>query len=76
MNRELGVSEDQPSDVAEQFVKFLERGDAEYCVGWPEKLFARLNQCMPGLVGGALEKKLPRMRNAWQLEDTVKEKLS
>lgn len=76
MNRELRVSEDQPSDVAEQFVKFLERGDAEYCVGWPEKLFARLNQYMPRLVGAALEKKLPVMRNAWQLDDTVKEKLS
>ncbi len=74
MNRDLRVREDQPDEVAAQFMGFLERGGDEYCVGWPEKFFARLNQWMPALVGGALKKQLPRMRSAWQSEPMSKEK--
>lgn len=74
MNRDLRVREDQPADVARQFMRFLAGRGEEYCVGWPEKMFARLNQWLPAVVGGALKKHLPRVRSAWQSETTSKEK--
>jgi hypothetical protein len=32
-------------------------------VGWPEKLFARVNALAPGLVDGAIRKQLPIIRH-------------
>jgi short-subunit dehydrogenase len=66
LNRDLGVSEDSTQDVARQFAAFLQGNSDEYRVGWPEKLFTRLNQCLPSVVGGALRKQMPRMREAWK----------
>ena len=66
MNRDLGVREDDPAKVAEEFVRFCAGRAAEYRVGFPEKLFAVINQVFPGVVGGAIEKQLPRIRKAFQ----------
>lgn len=65
MNRDLGVREDDPSQVAQEFVRFCAGRAAEYRVGFPEKLFAVINQVLPGVVGGAIEKQLPRIRKAF-----------
>lgn len=76
LNRDLGVREDSPRDVARQFARFLSTTQAEYRVGWPEKLFSRINQLLPSVVGGALKKQLPRIRHAWRANNVMKEKYS
>jgi len=59
MNSELGSKSDEPKMVAKQLVDALKIGHRnQLFVGWPEKLFARLNSILPGLVDGALKKQL------------------
>ena len=40
----------------------LEKGTLEAVVGWPEKLFVRLNALLPRLVDSSLRKQLPVIR--------------
>jgi short-subunit dehydrogenase len=62
MNAELGVAMDTPPVVARAACALLESGTAEAVVGWPEKLFVRINALLPGLVDGSLRKQLPVIR--------------
>ena len=62
LNAELGVAMDEPAAVAEAFVDFLEHPARERLLGMPERLFARLNQVVPGLVDRALHRQLPVIR--------------
>jgi short-subunit dehydrogenase len=62
MNAELKVAMDPPQVVARAARRLLERGGASAVVGWPEKLFARINAVMPALVDGAIAKQLPVIR--------------
>jgi short-subunit dehydrogenase len=62
MNRELGVTMDPPERVARELVALLESRRASAVVGWPEKLFVRLNALTPGLVDRALRRQLPVIR--------------
>lgn len=59
MNRALGNSVDSPEFVAQQFIAFLKKHTREATVGWPEKLFVRLNGLLPNLVDNAIKAKLP-----------------
>ncbi|MGY3925861.1 SDR family oxidoreductase [Aeromonas simiae] len=56
MNAELGTHTDTPEEVADQLVQSLEQEHTRTWVGWPEKLFVRLNALLPGLVDRALAK--------------------
>lgn len=58
MNEALKVAMDDPADVARAFVKFVHTHGAVGYVGFPEKLFARLNSVLPSMVSGALRKQL------------------
>lgn len=62
MNEELGVAMDPPELVARAVCDMLAGGRAEAVLGWPEKLFARLNGVLPRVVDGALRKQLPVIR--------------
>ncbi len=62
MNAELGVAMDTPPVVARAVRQMLESGTVEAVVGWPEKIFVRLNGLLPRLVDGALRKQLPVIR--------------
>lgn len=62
LNQELGVAMDDPARVAAELLRLLERPAAERLLGWPEKLFARLNQLVPGLLDRALARQLPAIR--------------
>ena len=62
MNAELGVATDTPESVAAALCDMLESGRNAAVLGWPEKLFARLNAVLPGLVDRALRKQLPVIR--------------
>jgi short-subunit dehydrogenase len=62
MNEALKVDMDPPEQVAAAIVRAIEQERAEVYLGWPEKLFVRLNAILPGLVDGALRKQHAIMR--------------
>jgi short-subunit dehydrogenase len=58
MNTALGNAVDSVDSVAKAFMIFLNSKKREQVVGWPEKLFARINGCIPKLVDNAIQSKL------------------
>ncbi len=58
MNKKLGNSIDRPAEVAAALMVQLTTGSSRTAVGWPEKLFIRLNGLLPEVVDRALAKKL------------------
>lgn len=63
LNRALGNRSDSPQRVAEQCVALLEGGrSARRFMGWPERLFIKINALLPSLVDSALVKKMPLIR--------------
>jgi short-subunit dehydrogenase len=62
MNAELGVAMDPPELVAKAVCDMLAGNKVEAVLGWPEKLFARVNGILPRVVDGALRKQLPVIR--------------
>jgi short-subunit dehydrogenase len=62
LNAELGVALDEPAIVARELIELLRRPARERLLGMPERLFARLNQLVPGLVDRALRRQLPAIR--------------
>lgn len=59
MNAELGTHTDSPQEVAEEAVIALCNETRRSWLGWPEKLFVRINGLLPGLVDRALAKQKP-----------------
>ncbi len=62
MNDELNVNYDSPEHVANAVVEALVNPRGERVLGFPEKLFARINQVFPGIVDGSLIRQLPVIR--------------
>ena len=63
LNRELGNAMDPPTQVALEIAKVFLAGEPAQCfLGFPEKLFARINQVFPAIVDAALRKQLPVIR--------------
>jgi short-subunit dehydrogenase len=63
LNKALGNAMDPPEQVAVAAEKmFIEGGPHQLFLGWPEKLFARVNQILPAMVDSALLKQLPIIR--------------
>lgn len=62
MNEALKVAMDPPELVGAAIARALEQERDEAYLGWPEKLFVRLNALLPRLVDGALRKQQPTMR--------------
>ena len=63
LNDELGTAMDSPTWVADELVALLARPAPERLLGMPEKLFARVNQVLPGLVDKGLRKQLATIRD-------------
>lgn len=59
MNAEMGVTYDSADDVALALLQALRSGNSRLQLGWPERLFARLNGLFPELVDRSLRKQLP-----------------
>ncbi|WP_349616610.1 SDR family oxidoreductase [Azotobacter salinestris] len=59
MNDELKVAMDDPQTVAAALAEAILREQEELYLGWPEKLFVRLNSLLPRVVDQALRKQLP-----------------
>jgi short-subunit dehydrogenase len=62
MTAAMGASMDPPEVVAAALIEMLNHGHAQRVIGWPEKLFVRINAILPGLVDGALRKQLATIR--------------
>jgi len=62
MANALGMNQDEPEAVAEQVVAAIERGRRNAYLGWPEKLFVRINSLIPGLVDSPLTQQMAQMR--------------
>ena len=63
LNRELGNAMDDPEVVVAQLLLLLTRKrGGDYFLGWPEKLFVRLNGLLPKLVDAALGKQLATIK--------------
>ncbi|MED5026813.1 SDR family oxidoreductase [Pseudomonas aeruginosa] len=62
LNQALKVGMDDPVDVARAVLDAVQNQRSEHYLGWPEKLFVRLNGMLPGLVDRALRKQLPLIR--------------
>lgn len=62
LNEKLKVSMDSPEVVAQALAKFLGSSKKLQAIGWPEKLLVRLNSMFPALIGSAIEKQLPTIK--------------
>lgn len=59
MNSALGNAVDEPAAVATQILAAITRANKhETYIGWPEKLFVKINALLPALVDGSLRKQL------------------
>lgn len=58
LNAALGNKSDTPAHVAAQIVALLASKQRLRYLGWPEKLFVRVNALLPAIVHSALVKKL------------------
>lgn len=62
LNEALGNKVDSPEWVASELISLLGSNKNQRYLGWPEKLFVRLNALFPRLVHSALVKKIPIIR--------------
>ncbi|UNK49809.1 SDR family oxidoreductase [Lysobacter sp. S4-A87] len=75
MNRELGVTHDDPAEVAERLAWAIEDGERRLQLGWPESLFVRINSLWPALVDKSLSKKLAIVRRHASARNPNKDRL-
>jgi len=60
MNDELGTAMDDPVLVADEVMRVIKGpANTDKYIGWPEKLFIRINAVFPGVVDNSLRKQLP-----------------
>jgi len=70
LNAALGVKMDDPARVAAEVSAILQQGKGvDRYLGWPEKLFVRINSVLPGVVNGSLRKQLNTIRHFAGLSD-------
>jgi short-subunit dehydrogenase len=62
LNKALGNKTDEPEHVAECLIKLLTSNKNEIYMGWPEKLFVRINALFPNIVHNALVKQLDTIK--------------
>jgi len=59
LNTALNTTTDSPEFVAKELLLLIEQHKIERYIGWPEKLFVRLNALFPAIVGKSIVKQLP-----------------
>lgn len=63
MNDALGTAMDKPALVADALMRIVgPRPGKDKYLGWPEKLFVRINALLPAVVDNSLKKQLPVIR--------------
>lgn len=68
MNDEIGTHMDNANEVAQQLLSFLNGESANKYLGWPEKLFVRINSVLPSIVEKSIYKQLPVIKRYLQGE--------
>jgi short-subunit dehydrogenase len=58
----LRMNQDEPETVARDVIDAIERDGRNRYLGWPEKLFVRINSLVPRLVDPSLMKQVDRIR--------------
>lgn len=66
LNTRLGNHTDEPRLIAEILCSFIESGRSTLYIGWPEKLFVRLNAVLNGVVDRAIQSKLTVVKQTIQ----------
>ena len=66
MNSALGNQVDEPQVVAKALVALINSNKRRLTLGWPERLFVRLNGALPEVVDNALGKKLKKIKTFFQ----------
>jgi len=59
LNTALKTATDLPEHVAKELLALIEQKKTERYIGWPEKLFVRINALFPSLVSKSIAKQLP-----------------
>ncbi|WP_201580015.1 SDR family oxidoreductase [Psychrobacter sp. Pi2-52] len=62
MNEALKVKMDSPKTVAKALIHFISTKQAHQHLGFPERFFAWLNRLFPNIVGNAIVKDLPTIK--------------
>jgi short-subunit dehydrogenase len=63
LNHELGNAMDKPELVVENLLRLLtDKQGGDYFMGWPEKLFVRINGLLPKIVDSAIGKQLSTIK--------------
>ncbi len=62
MAEALNMHRDYPAEVARQIIDAISNNQAETFLGWPEKLFVRLNALLPRLIDQALGRQVSQMQ--------------
>jgi short-subunit dehydrogenase len=62
LNQGLGVAVDDPRVVADALLALLDSPRHESLLGFPERLFARINQLLPRLVDKGMRRQLPHIQ--------------
>jgi short-subunit dehydrogenase len=63
MNKALGNKMDSPERVANELLALINSNKTQRFIGFPEKLFARINGVFPGVVDNAITKQLPKIKH-------------
>ncbi len=72
MNKELGNAMDEPQRVANVVAKMLLAPQMrDRNIGWPERLFLRINSIFPRIIDAALNKQLPIIRRYAKAQSAV-----
>jgi len=59
LNTALNTATDLPEHVAKELLTLIEQKKTERYIGWPEKLFVRINALFPSIVSKSIVKQLP-----------------
>lgn len=76
MNSQLRVAMDPPERVARELVELLGRRGHSAVIGWPERLFVKINALLPRIVDRALRGQLSVIRAFARRPDPTREKTS
>jgi hypothetical protein len=71
MNSRLKVAMDAPERVARELIGLLRRRRNSAVLGWPEKLFVKVNAVLPGLVDRAVRGQLSIIRAVARREPPI-----
>lgn len=71
-NAETGTRMDLPAVVSSKIIAALERRKTERFIGWPERLFVKLNALLPGAVDRAMRKPAKLARQQVSTPDHLK----